>query len=211
MCLSGTATDIFSVEYWRLFFFCSLCFAYLSLLRRRSRQRERLLGSPYVRLSVNLSPKCVHKNAIFSKTKHLELQYLLTTYWALILSLVYQNATGVPNVTTVRNVPKMTRMILVCPHSVLCISTWTFERTHYQFPKIQDGERPPYRSWSNFFFYCILGFDERRLSYRLRYTCLCKVAYVIPYQLKTVQRCRFVAVAYICGTVVEQLCCLSLS
>ena len=30
-------------------------------------------------------------------------------YLTLILSLVYQNATGVPNVTTVTNVPKVTK------------------------------------------------------------------------------------------------------
>ena len=39
-------------------------------------------------------------------------------YETLILSLVYQNATGVPNVTTVTNVPKMTKIDPKVPGSV---------------------------------------------------------------------------------------------
>jgi len=107
---------------------------------------------------------------------------------------MYQNATGVPNVTTLTNLSKMTKNdpSVRVYYSVLCISTWAFERTHHLSPKIQDDERPPYlKSFLAVFFvfllhsYCISGFDERRLSYRLRYTC-CNFRYI------AVEYCRVI-------------------
>jgi len=48
-----------------------------------------------------------------------------------------------------------------------------FYVSFWKNPKIQNGERPPYRKsfLAVFFSYSILGFDKRRLSYRLRYIC----------------------------------------
>ena len=50
------------------------------------------------------------------------------------------------------------------------------ERTHYYSPKIQDGERPRAAILKIvlgrcFVYLRLFGFVERRLSYRLRYTC----------------------------------------
>jgi len=46
--------------------------------------------------------------------------------------LLYQNATGVPNVTTVTNVPKMTQNYPSVPvFGSVHFYAWTFERTDY--------------------------------------------------------------------------------
>jgi len=48
------------------------------------------------------------------------------------IDLLYQNATGVPNVTAVTNVPKMAKNDPSMPvlFGFLCICTRPFERTH---------------------------------------------------------------------------------